>query len=218
MKIDSGFKEFYERVKSCFPYNDLKVTRNRFHTKWLLMSCKTNPCILFYHAKVYPLLCTTVEAEVVQHLITTQQGLPLPPDFSAVMDCMFHWGRSISWSWYERTLELINFYLGTSDLDRATFKATQLYLDIIQMRVLQLIRYHFRNGHSYITEEWLKYYRAMVQSGKTEFFQLAVSSFQYTSALIDECVEDTSAATGMVSSVGNNMDVPPTVGSCLSGL
>ena len=131
MKIDSGFKEFYERVKRQFPYNDLKVTRSRFHTKWLLMTCKTDPSILFYHAKYYPLLCSTCNAEVVQHLIVTEQGLPLPPVFCHVIDCMFHWGRSISWTWYCKTLELINFYLTQSDIEGCDLKPTYLYLDII---------------------------------------------------------------------------------------
>ena len=220
MKVDVRFKQFYERVKDTFPYNDIKVTPNRFHVKWLLMSCKTDPCILFYHAKVYPLLCTTVDAEVVQQLILTKQGLPLPADFSDVLDCMFHWGRSLSWTWYSRTLELINFYLCTSDLDRASFKPTHLYLDIIQMRVLQLINRHFRNGHSSITEEWLQYFRGMVNSGKTDFFELAVSSFQYTNRLIDECLhfDNTNSSTDTEVSIGNDMNLPAVVGSSLSGL
>ena len=75
------------------------------------MSCKTDPGITFYHSRLYPMLCSTVEPEVVQHLIVTQQGLPLPNDFSLLMDCMFHWGRGINVSWYNITLELINFYL-----------------------------------------------------------------------------------------------------------
>ena len=181
MKVNTKrFREFYERVKGQFPYNEVRVTRTQFHVKWLLMSCKTDPGILFHHGRLYPLLCTTLDSEVVQHLIISEQGLPLPEDFSLLMDCMFCWGRGLSVPWYNKTLELVKFYLLTSDLNRATFSATDLYCDVIQMRVQQLISRHYTHGHHRIYESWLQHYKEMVRSGKKEFFPLAVSSFQYT--------------------------------------
>ena len=186
MRINgSRFREFHERVKDQFPYNDLKTTRTSYRAKWLLMSCKTDPGILFYHVKFYPLLCSTLDVKCVQELIITKKGIPLPADFCSVLDCMFHWGRSLSWSWYNKSLELMNYYLTMSDLNRAEFKETDLYLDVIQMRVLQLINHHFEHGNSSMSEDWLQYYRGLVNSGERDFFSLAVASFRYTNVLIN---------------------------------
>ena len=147
MRVDTErFKRFYNSVKDQFPYNDVRVSRNRFDVKWVLMTCKTDPGILFHHGKLYPLLCSTVEADIVQHLIISKQALPLPHDFCLLMDCMFYWGRSLHGPWYNKTLELINFYLQTSDLKRTNFTATDLYCDVIQMRVQQIIGVHFHNN------------------------------------------------------------------------
>ena len=214
MKVDTKrFKEFYERVRDTFPYNNIRVTRNRFHTKWLLMRCKTNPGILFYHKKYYPLLCTTLEADIVQQIIITEQGIPLPHDISVLMDCMFHWGRSLSGPWYDKTLELINFYVNCSDLNGSTFCATQLYFDVIQMRVVHLISDHFAHGNTFITEGWMAHYRSLIERGTTDFFELAVSSFQYTKAAIEELEYDSDSVSGMESTEHNDIDSPSVVES-----
>ena len=188
MKLTGGFKEFYERHKNKFPYNDVKVTRNRYHAKWLLVSCKTDPSILFFHCKCFPLLCSTVNPEIVQHMILSKEGIPLPDDFSHLLDCMYYWGRGISAPWYKKTLELINFYLNNSGLNRSNFTATHLYFDVIEMRVLQLINSHFTHGHSAIHDQWRLRYTELVNSGNTDFFSLTVRSFRYVDAIIDSVI------------------------------
>ena len=121
-----------------------------------------------------------------QHLIITKQGLPLPHDFSTVMDCMFYWGRSLHGPWYNKTLELFNFYLKSSDLTRVTFTSTHLYCDVIQMRVQQMIVSHFGNSNPWIFDDWLEHYWNAVNTSNCDFFSLAVSSFQYTNMRINE--------------------------------
>ena len=210
MKVNTKrFREFYERVRDTFPYNNIRVTRNRFHTKWLLMYSKTPSGILFYHKKYYPLLCTTLDSDIVQYIIITEQGIPLPHDISVLMDCMFYWGRSLSGPWYDKTLELINFYISCSDLNVSTFSATELYFDVIQMRVVLLINNHFAHGNSFVVEGWMEHYRSLIDRGITDFFELAVSSFQYTKRAIDELEHDSDTE----SIERNDMDLPSVVES-----
>ena len=209
MRLSSKrFNEFYDRVKGNFPYNDVRVTRRCFHVKWLLMTCKTDPGIQFYHGHLFPLLCSTVHANVVQELIITGQGLPLPQDFSLLLDSMFYWGRAINVAWYEKTLELINFYLHCEDLSRETFTSSRLYFDVIQMRVLQIINNHFTYGNHVVVEGWMDHFKEMTASGTTSFFDLAVLSIQYTNTKVHEMlVSDESE--GDISDVPDNVKSVP---------
>ena len=213
MNVDTeSFKLFYNRVKDQFPYNQLRVTRNRFHVKWLLMTCDTDPGILFHHGRLYPLLCKSMKSQVVQHLIITEQAMPLPQSFSLLMDSMYYWGRSLSGTWFNKTLELINFYLLNSELDAATPAATDLYCDVIQMRVVQMLHTHFRNGHSGIAEAWLQHYNEQVLRGNNQFFSLAVSSIQFTKYKINEVSGLVGTESGSDNEV-DEMDVPDMIES-----
>ena len=98
---------------------------------------------------------------------------------------MYYWGRSINGPWYNKTLELINFYLTNSELNRNTFPSTQLYFDVIQMRVLQLINSHFFTGHCGLHDAWMEHYHDLANSGKIDFFGLAAGSIRYINSAIE---------------------------------
>jgi hypothetical protein len=179
----SGFTEFYDRFKGTFPYNKVCVTRRSIYSKWLLMESKSQAGIMFYTGRLYVMLAQTLDQEIVQRLICSCKLLPMSDDFTTVMDCMYFWGRSISFQWYRKTLELFNFYLRYGDLKRATFRTTDLYCDVICIRVLQQIHMLFAGGNSTILEAWSEHYNEQIQSGETDFFMLAVSSFQFLSIM-----------------------------------
>ena len=90
---------------------------------------------------------------------------------------------------------------------------TNLYFDVIQMRVLQLIRYHFVYGNSFIVEQWIGHFNGLVNTGETDFFALAVSSFQYTNQQLEELVGVSNSNNESATSDGNDMDLPTIVES-----
>lgn len=183
MISDDGFKLFGERVKDSFPCNSVPVTRNSCHTKWLLVSCERDPRILFHHGKHCPLLTSTMSAEAVQHLVVSEEAVPLPPAFCLVMDTMHCWGRSVSGHWHNKTLELFSFYFGLTDM--IALARTDLFFDVIQMRVLQIINYHFPVGNGQLHDSWRDHCDDMINSGKTGFFELAMGSIHHANRELD---------------------------------
>lgn len=176
------FKVFYERYKDTFPYNQVRVTRNSIHSKWLLMGCK-HPGIMFYTGRLFATLSETMDKATVDCLIVSRKAVPLPDDFCTVMDSMYFWGRCISFQWYRKTLELLNYFLrqGDCEFQRGTNMKTYLYREVIGIRVQQRIQMSFAGGNTALYEAWRKHYKERINSGETEFFGLAVSSFQFLS-------------------------------------
>jgi hypothetical protein len=121
-----------------------------------------------------------MDAEIVKQLIISRRALPMPDDFSLLLDSMYFWGRSVSFHWYRKTLELINFYLRHGNLNRANLSSTDLYCDVIRIRILQRIFMRFpAGGNPTLYNAWSAHYQAEVKRGLTDFFELAVSSFHF---------------------------------------
>lgn len=177
----SGFKEFYDKFHDKFPYNELRVTRSSIHSKWLLMKSKSRTGIMFDTGRLFVTLSQTMEEETVLHLICSHQALPMPDDFSAVLDCMHVWGRSVCFRWYKITLQLFNFYLryGGVEREREILRPTDLYRAVISLRVDQLLNTSFAGGNLPLYNEWKEYYNKLVNNGETDFFVLACSSFKF---------------------------------------
>ena len=191
-----AFTAFYNQVKSKFPYKEIKATRSKFYPKWILLkSNNANDGILFHQGYLYPALACTMEPEMVQYLIVTRQAMPLPPDFAGVMDSMFHWGRSINPQWYDKTLELMLYYMRMDDLDRNMITPRQFCFDVIQMRVLQMLGYYFTTNPAAKNEgfsRWVEHFHNTISSAtdQTDFFGMAVASIQFTRWVIEDIMDD----------------------------
>jgi hypothetical protein len=166
-----------------FPYNEVHVTRHSRYSKWVLVESKSRAGIMFYTGRLFIMLSQTMDQEIVQHLICTHKALALSlsEDFSTVMDCMYFWGRNISFQWYRKIIELFIFYLRYGDIERTTFRKTDLYHEVIHLRVLQRIHMSFAGGYNTVYDAWIQHYNERIHSGETNFFMLAVSSFQFLS-------------------------------------
>ena len=148
----------------------------------------------FHHGRLYPQLASTMDADVVQYLIVERQAMPLPPDFCNILDSMFHWGRAVHSRWYHKCLVLCAFYLRMEDLDRAVVTTRQLSMDVIQIRVLQMLEDHFVSNPAAKSEgfnRWLEQFNDGITSTfkPEDFFGMATASISYTNYVIDELVE-----------------------------
>ena len=120
--------------------------------------------------------------------------MPLPPDFCNILDSMYHWGRAVCSRWYYKCLVLFAFYLRMEDLDRTVVTTRQLSMDVIQIRVLQMLEDHFVNNPAAKSEgfnRWLEQFNDGISSAfkPDDFFGMATASISYTNYVIDELVE-----------------------------
>ena len=100
---------------------------------------RCDPGIKWHRGRLCPQLCTTMNADVVNCLICTGQGTPVPPDMSTVLDHMFPWGRTVNPRWHHKTLELMDCHLKMGDLDRKDLPPSKFAMEVIKLRVLQML-------------------------------------------------------------------------------
>ena len=93
---------------SQFPYKDCRVTRSRFHVRWLLIKQHKEKHL----RAIFPwkaISSRTFENDTVTHLIVTKQAIPLPPDMSEIMDTMAVWGEKYDVEWHHRVVDYLAF-------------------------------------------------------------------------------------------------------------
>ena len=102
-----SFKEFMFTEGNKFPYNNLKVTRNGIHPRWLLTEGSYSSGSLLRTRNFFLIPSSSLPKKTVQRLILDKAVLPLPDDFCDVVDCMETWGRSLSYRWEQEVLKLM---------------------------------------------------------------------------------------------------------------
>jgi hypothetical protein len=202
------FKIFYERYKDTFPYNHVHVTRTSIHSKWLLMESYSPAGIRFHTGTLFAMLSKTMDKKTVQRLIISRQVRPLPDDFCTVMDSMYHWGRTVSPQWYKKTLRLFRYFLwyGHDDFQSGMNLKTYLFGEVIRLRVWERINMLFDGGNAAVYEAWKQHFKERVENGETDFFMLAVSSFQFLSDEISKVEVQTQHNANIPMTIVSNED------------
>jgi len=156
-------QDFMKAKIDSFPYEDIKVTRNHFHPKWILLTerAKTpgagNPIS-------QPMSATVLEQDTLDYLIVSEEAIPLPDSICAVLDYMDVFGKKKYYQWYQEVVEAI------ADLIRKRCALPQwhLYLTFIHLLVDHLldsidsIPVHVNEHISYtwkdeiVVDEWTK--------------------------------------------------------------
>jgi len=214
MKVFSkkAFTAFYEEVKNKFPYKDVRITRQSFNTKWLLMNTNIDHGIPFHDSRVVLLQASALSQDIIQHIIMRGQGVPLPQDFTVVVDSMVGWGRSINAEWYYRFLDYLDYIVCMEDLDRRNYSSRQFCYDVIHMRVHQMLNDSFEGDHEAVArtrQQWVNYFWESVvpQIATNDFYSMAQNSFDFTLGMIDDEREATQEY------IARTMEVEPVVSS-----
>ena len=98
MTKSSAFKLFMKRHSDEFPYSHLRMTRRRYHCKWVLfVNDRWNYRDLQSGFALVETKC--ISKSLINLLIITASCLPLPPDYNDLADVMPTWGRSIDPNW-----------------------------------------------------------------------------------------------------------------------
>ena len=172
-----------QQNKDAFPYCDVRKTRGSFHTKWILMSCRNNG-ILFRPTGVFLLRTGCLPLHVIQDIIVTKAGLPLPPDYSDVADCMEWWGASIRDQWRQKVLEF--FYSSLSQKNPPGLSRSEVFGACIFQWVDCSVRDDLEPWvQNTIKLEWKCYYSSRCHIGQ-DFFFLAVDSMHFVKSRIDQ--------------------------------
>ncbi|CAB9511372.1 hypothetical protein SEMRO_482_G151720.1 [Seminavis robusta] len=94
-----AFDKFVLTNGESYPYCDVRITRQKFHCKWLMLASG---------AILNPVLSSSFDAETCMHLILTKTAFPLSNDASHVMDVLDKWGKKYNPIWFEDVCCLFN--------------------------------------------------------------------------------------------------------------
>jgi len=145
-------ENFIAHHSGIYPYSDVRQSmRGGYETEWLILA-EESTCTdeeaeggLFYDHFIVK--TSTMPHEIVEELIVTKSGIPLPPDCCEVMNYLYsfgadyhqHWMREVAamfWKWFTPLLVFHPyerdecFYLTISELMRLRFGDTRYYCQI----------------------------------------------------------------------------------------
>lgn len=192
MKVNSDIMQnFIENNGMCYPYNEIRRTRQGFHTKWLILSC-SNHGVLFRKNHYFALHTGTLDFDKTQELIVSRKGLPLCPYCSEILDCMEFWGRTISPTWYSEVLQrMVSMMESADSSSNVQLSRFNIFRDIIELRVNDMLHpdlfYNQADRDSYYVHWSLSFDEAY--SHNICFFDICVDSFR----VINRCLEHNSS-------------------------
>ena len=194
MLVDTTkLKAFMMTEGQSFPYNDLRVTRKALHPKWLLLeSANTGSFCRTRNFFVIP--SSSLPKATVQALIIEKAVMPLPLDFSEVVDYMETWGRDLSFRWEQEVLNLMaNRYLRKG----RNPGRKQLYLDCITILVKQKvysITYLLDEVRTLLMEGFTNYFHTMYAFDTYDYSSLTIRSTEWVDQVVGY-VQNTMEAT-----------------------
>lgn len=179
MEVDSAaFKAFLSQHGLDHPHNEIRQTHQKFHCKWLLLSCSNHDGVVFQRGPHFPHLSCCLDKDTVQDVTMKQQGMPLPPDPSNVMDGMEVWGRNVSPLWHH---QVMNYMMNLFETKRRNSQAV-VFFDCVKFEVENVLADNFMgndNGHVSVSEQWAVFFGDLYQCREKDFYFLAVRSLQF---------------------------------------
>ena len=111
------------------------------------------------------------------------KSFPLPPGMSEIMDAMYVWGQSQSFTWYQAVVQLM-----ATCLERQVFTLRKdLIREIIGIEVNSRIGQEDTLSTYLLVDQWKQWYNDQWNtSGDKNFYVLAWSAFEYIDSVIKE--------------------------------
>ena len=172
-----SLKQFLAAKGNTFPFNTLKQLRNRYYFKWILLKSmhEKEPR---QSTSTHVVLASSFDTETLQHLIISGQGIPVAPVMDEIMDWMHYWGRGKSMSWYQESMDVLEFYCK----EGIAVSKREVVFEILSIRVRQRIWYALQHTlHlGWLTyNEWHDWFNFQYESVTTDFFDLYMKSDSY---------------------------------------
>jgi hypothetical protein len=183
------FDTFVKDNGDAFPYSDAKRTRSSFLTKWLLLKSKCASNVLFRPSNVYVMRSSCFTNRHLQDTIVSGNGIPLPPDFCDVIDCMEYWGRMICPRWEQDVLSLMWDVLRPRGLVGVEIKRSDLFYDCIMLLLeRKLGAYPFINKVA-VLQEWQNFFYEVLMLTTSDYFKCATESIWFVEARINNWIQ-----------------------------
>ena len=182
-----AFKAFVEAEGYKYPYNQLQLMQQGYYPKWLLLHSSNLDGIVWRSRGFYVLKSSCLPWNIMQEIIITKSGFPLPPEFSEVVDCMETWGWNYSSLWVQDVLHLMYQFVHPQGCFFGCPKTKEsMYEDFIFLYVKEKLQINFGNSriNNYIIMQWHTYYHQKVME-TVDYFELAVGSIAFLDACID---------------------------------
>lgn len=177
-----AFKEFIKRNGNKYPYNDIRCTRRALYPKWILMKAP-NAGVLFRPLGYYLVPAKAFSNPVVQDIIVSKDGLPLPSNYCAVAEVVEWWGRLVNPRWSQNVLVLFEQLLR----EGANLTTKELYYECIVL----LAESKLANSFGYcgstfdILQSWQDYFDYLYSHKTNDFFSLCKETIFFIESRIN---------------------------------
>ena len=161
-----------------YPYNEIRATRQGFIATWLILEATQPTTIRFKAGTKLALHTSCVDNSTSTHLIVTKQGMPLPQDYSDIMDCMDWWGRTISPRWHENVTEYMYYKLKSGD----KLSREKLFKQCIEFHISDRLNSELtinQESAPWIEQQWSYFFDRTYEFDSKDFFDCAVRSIQF---------------------------------------
>jgi hypothetical protein len=183
------FKAFVKANGERFPFNDIKRTRTSFITRWILVRSHGASEVRYRPSNVFGVRTSCFTNAHLQSTIVSGNGIPVPPDFCDVLDCMEFWGRAVCARWEQDVISMFWDYLRPRGLD-ITIGRGDLFYDCIMLlmerKLNNYVFYHIEKVQ--ILQQWQAFYGQRFVTTKN-YFELATESIWFVEDLINTWIQ-----------------------------
>jgi hypothetical protein len=185
----AAFNKFLMDNGQSYPYSRLHATRNSFFCKWLMQKGQSRLGLTYY----FPTMANSLRVSLLD-AIAIDGAKPIPPELFGIMDDMFWWGKTRSYEWYERLVDLLGLVLD----DGEEIDIRSLVRELIGLRVAAILKEYFAVDSLAFSllydkySEWFFWtYDVMdfYHGHKYPFRTMAETSFEYIEWCIGEVID-----------------------------
>ena len=173
VSVTAAFSQYLMDNSTVYPYIKLRPTRSSFFCKWVMLEGDDRGA-----KEYFPVLANSLPNAVLLELISSERGVPLPPELSEIMDTMYWWGKKMSVQWYDDVVYMLGMALDNDiEEDRKV-----LVRAMISVQVKAEIHVYFAVD-SIVVEllwiDWVFWFNATYKDGPKSFHGMILYSVDY---------------------------------------
>jgi hypothetical protein len=107
VSVTAAFSQYLMDNSTIYPCSNLRPMRSSFFCKWVMLVEGDDRGAKMY----FPVLANSLPNAVLLELISSERGVPLPPELSEIMDMMYWWGKKMSVQWYDDVVYMLGMAL-----------------------------------------------------------------------------------------------------------
>jgi hypothetical protein len=168
-----AFSHWLWHNSALYPYSNLKVTRNSFFCKWVMLKGQHMDI-----EEYFPVPANSVPNGLLLAMISSGSAKPIPPELSDIMDDLYSWGMGRNIEWYRDCIDVLGDALW---IDREEeYKVFVRYLIGMEVKAIILQYFHGSTMASHLLySNWLDWFNVTYSNGPKSFHGMAKYSFEY---------------------------------------